>query len=145
MAAFAQRLVVLEGLAPTIVANLRAGGEGADADAILQRIEPTVLGYLKNGPPDSGLLAEVAFYKAAAGQDDEAVRLLASAVARGALPDGEGNAVDIAEEPCFARLVKRADFQALRQRILGQIEAERRKVPLVLLAQAYPVPTRAAA
>jgi hypothetical protein len=54
-------------------------------------------------------------------------------------------ATDIAQEPCFARLVNRADFQAVRRRILARIEEERRKVPLALLAQAYPVQRKAAA
>jgi hypothetical protein len=49
------------------------------------------------------------------------------------------NAIDIADEPCFARLVSRPDFQAIRHRILARIEQERRKVPLDLLAEAYPV------
>jgi hypothetical protein len=41
--------------------------------------------------------------------------------------------------------VNRADFQAVRRRILARIEEERRKVPLALLAQAYPVQRKAAA
>jgi hypothetical protein len=41
--------------------------------------------------------------------------------------------------------VNRPDFQAVRRRIFARIEEERRKVPLDLLAQAYPVPRKLAA
>jgi hypothetical protein len=53
--------------------------------------------------------------------------------------------VDIADEPAFAALLNRPDFQALRHRIFARIDEERRKVPLNLLASAYPVPAKAAA
>jgi TolB-like protein len=145
MAAFAERSPVLQSLAPTIVCNLQAGGDSADADAILRRVEPTVLSYLKNGPPTAGLLAQVGFYEAAAGQDNDAVRFLAEGVSRGALPDGEGTAIDIAQEPCFAHLANRADFQAIRRRIFARLAEERGKVPQPLLAQIYPVRSKASA
>lgn len=145
LTAFSERPLSLLSLAPTIAVNLRAGGLGADADAILRQTEPTILRYLKNGPPEPDLLAGLAFYRAADGRDDEAVELLRRAVAGNWLPDGVGNAIDIAEEPCFARLVTRSDFQAIRRRIFARIEEERRKVPLQLLAQAFPVEKKAAA
>jgi len=145
LAEFEQHPIVLLAIAPTVATNLRAGGLNADADAILQASEPTFLRYFKNGPPEKDLLAQLAYYRAADGRDDEAAGLLRRAVEENWLPDRDGNAVDIAQEPCFARLVNRADFQAVRRRILARIEEERRKVPLALLAQAYPVQRKAAA
>lgn len=142
---FAEHPLVLLSIAPTVATDLRAGGLGADADAILRASEPTFLRYFKNGPPEKDYLAQLAYYRAADGRDDEAVALLHRAVAGNWLPDGEGTAIDIAEEPCFARLVNRADFQLVRRRILARIDEERRKVPLALLAQAYPVERKAAA
>jgi TolB-like protein/Tfp pilus assembly protein PilF len=145
LAAFADRPVAVLSVAPTVACNLRAGGLAADSDTILRATEPTLIGYLKNGPQQPELLGQLAFYRAADGQDDEAVALLTRAVAGNSLPDGVSAATDIAQEPCFARLVNRADFQAVRRRILARIEEERRKVPLALLAQAYPVQRKAAA
>jgi hypothetical protein len=51
---------------------------------------------------------------------------LGQAVAGGWLPDRAYYAADIAEEPCFARLMGRADFQAVRRRIFARYEEERR-------------------
>jgi TolB-like protein/tetratricopeptide (TPR) repeat protein len=145
LAEFADHPMVLLAIAPTVATDLRAGGLDADADAILQATEPTVLRYFKNGPPEKDFLAQLAYYRAADGRDDEAVELLRKAVAGNWLPDRDGSAVDIAQEPCFARLVNRPDFQAVRGRILSRIEDERRKVPLALLARTYPPPAKVAA
>jgi len=134
MAMFAQRLPILQGLAPTVVANLRAAGDSEDADAILRRTEPAILQQLRNGPPRPDLLALLAYYRGAEPNDDEAVRLLKRAVDGGWLPDYFW--VDIATEPAFARLVGRADFQAVRQRILARIAEQRRRVDPAGLARA---------
>ncbi len=129
------------GLAPTIAVNLRAAGDLASAQAILARADALIAGWLRNGPATGELMSQLAFLRAAEGNDDEAIKWLKQAVDRGGLPDRRFNAIDIADEPAFAHLVNRADFQALRQRILARIEEERRKVPLDLLHRAYPVPT----
>jgi TolB-like protein len=132
-------------IAPTLVANLRAAGMDPEANTILQRVEPTLEPSMKNGPLLPPDLANLARYRAVDGHDDEAVGLLRKAVAGGWLPDGRNQASDIAQEPYFASLVHRPDFQAVRQRIFARIQDERRKVPQQLLAQAYPVRSRAAA
>ena len=118
-------------MAPTVAANLRAAGDGAEADALLRRTEPIILGYLRNGPPNPYLLANAAFFRAADGKGDQAMSLLARAVAVGWLPDA---VVDIAQEPCFLPFVNRPDFQAVRQKILARIADERRKITPILLA-----------
>ena len=132
-------------IAPNLAANLRAAGMNDEADVILRNFEPTLaaLSQRRMSYADYALLAQ---FRAVAGRDDEAVKLLAQAVSAGWLPDGRFSAIDVADEPCFARLLNRPDFQAIRQRIFARIEEERRKVPPQLLAQAYPVKaTKAAA
>lgn len=123
---------------PTVAVTIRAGGENAQAQELLGRTEPVLRGWLKNAPETPELLAELAYFRAAMGSGDEAVSLLARGVAGGWLPDNQYYANDIADEPCFAALVPRPDFQAVRRRILTRIEEERRKVPAQLLAQTYP-------
>jgi serine/threonine-protein kinase len=113
-------------LAPNVAVILRAAGKAAEADAILRRNEQVLAAFLKNGPALPDMLMNLAQLRAAQGRDDEAVRLLGQAVNRGWLPQGATTAIDIAEEPCFAQLVKRADFQRFRKRILDRIAAERR-------------------
>jgi hypothetical protein len=100
---------------------------------------------LRNGAPTPDLEWQLAMYRAVEGQNDEATALLRRAVDGGSLPDGDGLALDIAEEPCFKGLVGRADFQAIRRRIFERLAQERAKVPQPLLAQLYPISSRAAA
>jgi TolB-like protein/Tfp pilus assembly protein PilF len=133
---FRDRSPALMTIAPNVVANLRASGDGDEADVILQRTEPMVLGYMNNGSPNSYLLAVAAYFRAADGNGAEAVSMLSRAVDGGWLPDGP---VDLAYEPCFRPYLDRADFQAVRQRILARIADERRKVPVAMLARVYPV------
>ena len=130
---------------PTLAANLRAAGDNAEAEELLQKGEAILQRLLKNGPPTPDLLARLAPYRALEGREAEAVALLSRAVDGGGLPDDGYSAIDIADEPSFAQLVNRPDFQALRRRILTRIAEERRKVPLALLAQAYPAENRRAA
>jgi hypothetical protein len=145
MAAFSTRPWFLLQIAPTVAANLRAGGEAKQADAILRRNEPTMLQLSHNGPPTPDLIWMLAQYRAVDGSSNQAVALIRQAVDGGFLPDGIAFARDIAQEPSFASLVKRPDFQAVRQLIFAKVAEERRKVPLALLAQAYPTATKAAA
>ena len=63
-------------------------------------------------PGDLALLSQ---YRAIDGRNDEAVSMLSRAVAAGWLPDGTFQASDIAQEPSYATLLNRADFQAVRQ------------------------------
>jgi len=128
-------------LAPTIAADLRAAGEVDAAQAILARADSMISNLLKNGPETTDISFQLAFLRAAEGNDDEAMTRLRRAFDAGWLPDRSFYATDIADEPAFAHLVNRPDFQALRKRILARIEEERRKVPLDLLHRAYPVPT----
>lgn len=137
----AQRFTLL---APTIAVTLRAAGDAPNAEAILARADSLISAWLKNGPQTVDLTIQLAFLRAAQGGDDEAMGLLRAGVGSGWLPDRTFRATDIADEPAFARLVNRPDFQAIRKRILARIEEERRKVPLNLLRQAYPVPTNSA-
>jgi TolB-like protein/tetratricopeptide (TPR) repeat protein len=131
--------------APTLVANLQAAGRNGEADAILRHVDELMETNLRNGPPATDDLGVLAYVRAAQGRDDEAVAMLGKAVSAGWLPDRRWQASDIADEPCFARIKDRPQFQALRQRIFARIDEERRKVPLALLAQAYPMPRKAAA
>lgn len=133
----AQRFTVL---APTIAAVLRQTGENDAAQGILARADSLIAGWIKNGPETKDLSLQLAFLRAAEGNDEEAMVRLKRAVDDGWLPDRAFTAIDIADEPAFSRLVKRPDFQALRQRILVRIEEERRKVPLDMLHRAYPLP-----
>jgi TolB-like protein len=131
--------------APTLAADLRAAGRGGDADQILNHAEQLIQPRLRNGPPTGAELEELAYIRGAQGRDDEAVRFLQRAFALGWLPDRRFEAIDIAEEPCFARLVNRPDFQAIRRRVFARVDAERRKVPQALLAQAFPIRSKMAA
>jgi serine/threonine-protein kinase len=112
--------------APNVSVLLSAVGQSKEAEALLARDEQVIAGFLKNGPADGGMLINLAQLRAAQGRDDQAVRFIREALAKGYLPDRQLESVDIADEPCFAQLVKRADFQALRKRILDRIQAERR-------------------
>jgi tetratricopeptide (TPR) repeat protein len=133
------------GTAPTLAANLRAAARGEEADKILSHAEAIIEPALKNGPPTNSDLAALAYIRGAQGRDDEAVKMLGEIVDQGWLPDRMYQATDIAEEPCFERLVNRADFQAIRKRIFERVEEERRKVPLASLAKAYPTKGQRAA
>jgi TolB-like protein len=113
-------------VAPNAAINLRAGGLTKDADAILQKAEAIIEPQVRNGPVSNELLVWLAQLRAAEGRDDEAMARLGQAVAGGWLPDRAYYAADIAEEPCFARLMGRADFQAVRRRIFARYEEERR-------------------
>jgi len=122
-------------IAPTLAANLDAVGRHSEAKAILRHAEELLQKRFDKGlrtPGDLGMLARV---RAAEGHDDQAIALLREALAGGDLPDRMFQASDIADEPCFARLVNRPDFQAIRKRTLARIDEERRKVNPMLLAR----------
>ena len=131
-------------IAPNLAANLKAAGMNDEADALFRAFDPTLaaVAHGRISAEDSMVLAQ---FRAAAGRDDEAVKLLVQAVSNGWLPDGRFWATDISDEPCFANLTTRPEFLAVRQRIFARIEEERRKVPPKLLALAYPVKSAKAA
>jgi len=113
-------------VAPNAAANLRSAAMASDAAAIVQQDESIIEPLLRNGPADKALLVDLAQLRGAEGRDNEAVALLGRAVARGWLPDGAHYSADIADEPCFARLTNRADFQALRRKLFARLDGERR-------------------
>jgi TolB-like protein len=133
------------GMAPTIACVLRASGDGETAQDILSRADTIVSGLLKHGPATADLAIRMAQIRAAEGADEEAMSWLNRAVSNGWLPDRSFSAIDIADEPAFARLAGRPQFQALRQKLIARIAEERAKVPAQLLARAFPVQARMAA
>lgn len=144
-AAYGHNPSKLATIVPVVAADLRAAGDRREADALLERADAIVAQSLKNGPPVPGLLWNLSAIRAAQGRDDEAVKLLGRAVALNWLPDRKFAATDIAQEPYFARLANRTDFQAIRSTIFRRIEQERAKIPLDLLERTYPPPMKAAA
>lgn len=140
-----ERPGIFLGTAATLAVDLRAAGRNEDADVILRHAEQMMQANTKNGPPNTRELAVLARLRGAEGRNDEAMELLNKAVDQGWLPDRMFTAIDIADEPSFAALVNRPEFRAVRSRILARIEEERRKVPLDLLAKAYPKPSAKAA
>jgi tetratricopeptide (TPR) repeat protein len=121
-------------LAPNVAANLRAAGENALAQQIVDKDESVIAPRLRNGPANRELGWMLAQLRAVEGRDDEAMTALRRVIDQDWLPDGVYFASDIAAEPCFARLVKRPDFQAIRQRIINHIAQERRQITPAMLA-----------
>lgn len=123
--------------APNLATALRMAGRNDEAEKILNHAETLIAPKLKNGPPTVDQQVALSYLRGAQGRDDEAIALLRNVVVD--LPDGVYHPSDIANEPCFARLVNRPDFQEIRQRILARVQEERRKVPLALLQRTYSV------
>jgi tetratricopeptide (TPR) repeat protein len=113
-------------IASNAAVNLRAAGQPREADAIIEKAESIIEPQFRNGPVENENLILLAQVRAAQGRDGEVLPLLNQAVARGWLPNRVYYAADIADEPCFARLVKRSDFQSLRRRIFARYDEERR-------------------
>ena len=125
---------------PNTAVNLRAGGQAEQAEQLLASADSLLASKMRDQPKDTSLRVYLAQLRAAQGRDEEVVPSLSIAFSDGWLPDRMLFASDISDEPCFAHLVNRPDFRAIRQRILARIEEERRKVPLNLLHRAYPLP-----
>jgi TolB-like protein len=123
-------------LAPNVAANLRAAGENALAQQIIDKDEATIAPLLRNGPANRELGWRLAQLRAVEGRDDEAMTALRRVIDQDWLPDGIYFASDIAEQPCFARLRTRADFQAIRMQILNHLEQQRRQITPRMLAAA---------
>lgn len=122
--------------APNVAALLRSGGEAALAQQIVDRDENVIAPLLRNGPANWQMAWRVAQLRAVEGRDDQAVAMLRRAVNTGFLPSGGFFTRDIADEPSFARLTTRRDFQAVRAQILNHIAAERRQITPAMLASA---------
>jgi hypothetical protein len=115
---------------------LRRAGENVLAQQVIDKEESIIAPLLRNGPADRELAWNLAQLRAVEGRDDEAMSLLGRAIDQGWLPDRIWFAIDIAEEPAFANLVKRSDFQAIRRRIIAHIEDQRRQITPAMLAEA---------
>jgi len=122
--------------APNVAALLRAGGENALAQQIIEKDEALIAPLLRNGPANWQMAWRVGQLRAVEGRDSEAMAMLRRAVNTGFLPTGGYFSRDIVEEPSFARLVKRADFQAIRAQILNHIAGERRQITPAMLSGA---------
>lgn len=112
-------------LAPTLASALRAGGSSADADYILTAAAAQAEARYRALPQGAESAAGLAYVRAAAGQREEGLRLLALAIRRGWLPDGSRQSLDVAQEPAFASLRSDARLQSLRKRVLAHIASER--------------------
>jgi TolB-like protein/Tfp pilus assembly protein PilF len=122
--------------APTAAANLRKAGENVLAQQVIDKEESIIAPLLRNGPANRELAWNLAQLRAVEGRDDEAMSLLRRAIDQGWLPDRIKFAIDIAEEPAFAILLNRSDFQAVRRRIIAHIEDQRRQITPAMLAEA---------
>jgi serine/threonine-protein kinase len=127
--------------APNVAALLRSAGEDALARPIVDKDEAIIAPLLRNGPANWQMAWRVAQLRAVEGRDNEAMVMLRRAVNTGFLPTGGFFARDIAEEPSFARLTNRADFQAVRRDILNRIANQRRQITFEMLSRAGLEPT----
>lgn len=123
----------LEKLAPYVAVALRSSGNGSEADYLLSSAASRLEGARVNAPRNRELLWKLATIRAAQGHHEEALRLMAEAIDRGWLPDGQWYALDIAQEPSLRALRGDPRFKALRSRILAHIARERAELgPLKL-------------
>ena len=116
---------ILEVTAPTLSVALRQSGDSKAADFILAATANRLEQFRKRAPNVRDLLWQLAAVRAAGGQDEEALRLMAEAVNRGWLPDGVWHALDIADEPAFRGLRGEPRFEAIRRRFLNHVARER--------------------
>lgn len=123
-------------LAPTVAANLRNAGEQVLSQQVIDKDEAFIAPLLRNGPANWQLAWYMAQLRAVEGRDDEAVSLLRRSLDTGWTPSGSMEALDLADEPAFAGLARRADFQALRQRVLARIAEQRRQITPQMLESA---------
>lgn len=115
---------LLVAFAPTIAVVLQRSGDRAEAYSLLDAAARFV------GPAVARQSSRKAFWdlgrvRAAQGRNDEALQLIARAIAAGWMPSGQEEPLDIAQEPAFRALRGDPRFETLRKRILDRIERER--------------------
>jgi TolB-like protein/Tfp pilus assembly protein PilF len=110
---------------PTLAVALRSTGRQAEADYLLAAAATRAETAVRIAPQSADRIAMLAYVRAAQGQHEQAVQMLAAANARGWLPDGRYYAIDLAQEPAFAAFRRDRRFQALRKRVLDHIASER--------------------
>jgi DNA-binding SARP family transcriptional activator/TolB-like protein len=112
-------------LAPNLAVALNSSGEEAEADYILAAAAQRAEAALKTAPNTREANSRMAFTRAAQGNRVQALSFLQRAVERGWLPDGNREAIDIAQEPAFRDLRGDPRFETIRKRILDHIAKER--------------------
>ena len=112
-------------VAPSLALALRSAGAANEAAYLLNAAQLTADSSARNAPRSADSAARLAYVLAAQGRDDAAIQQLTVAITRGWLPDGKFQALDLAREPAFARLVGDPRLRVLRKRLLDQIAKER--------------------
>ena len=112
-------------VAPTLALALRSAGAASEATYLLNAAQLTADSRARNAPRSADSAARLAYVLAAQGRDDAAIRQLTVAIARGWLPDGRFQALDLNREPAFARLADDPRLRILRKRVLDHIAKER--------------------
>ena len=115
-------------VAPLVAVALNENGGSQEAAELLAQAESTGRTVQSSGELEAS--AQLARIYAVQERREEAVSLLASAVARHWLPQPPFMVVDLAVDPAFASLKSDAQFQRLRDQVLRTIERERLKVKL---------------
>ena len=115
-------------VAPLVAIALRANGGGSEAAELLAKAEATGKAAQRAGEAETS--AQLARIYALQGRRDEAISLLASAVARQWLPQPPLLLVDLAIDPALAPLKGDPRFERVRQQVLKTIERERAKVKI---------------
>lgn len=118
--------------APLIAEALKQSGHADQAKGLLSLAEATASKQPGSDPLKSVLLARI---YAVQGRGADAIPLLASAISRGFLPEAPELLSDLASDPALASLKGNAQFERLRQQILGTIARERAQVNQRLLDQ----------
>jgi DNA-binding SARP family transcriptional activator/TolB-like protein/Flp pilus assembly protein TadD len=112
--------------APTIAIALQRSGDTAEAERLLNAsarlVEPAAT---KKGQSARDAAWALGRIQAAQGRDNEALQLIAKAIAAGWLPNGLQDPVDIAQDPALRALRGDPRFEALRKRLLDHIARER--------------------
>jgi DNA-binding SARP family transcriptional activator/TolB-like protein/Tfp pilus assembly protein PilF len=117
--------ILLVNEAPTLAMALRAVGAGGEADYVLGAASRMAETEVRRVPQSAQRTAALAYVRGAQDERAQALQLLSNALARGWLPDGRLYAIDLAQEPAFARLRSDRRFRTLRQRVLDHIARER--------------------
>lgn len=115
-------------VAPNLIVALIETGDKAEAGRLLAAADNLMAQGLVRSRNDRNLMLELARIRAIQRRDKEALDLISAAVARGWLPDGLEEALDLADEPAFRDLRGDPRFEALRTRILAHIARERKEL-----------------